>query len=69
MAQPDFWNDNEQAQKVIAENNILKEKRDTFVNLRDRLAILKHHLNYSRSNRTMIYKKISKHHLQIHKRP
>ena len=26
MAQPDFWNDNEQAQKVIAENNILKEK-------------------------------------------
>lgn len=40
MAQPDFWNDNEQAQKVIAENNILKEKRDTFVNLRDQISDL-----------------------------
>ena len=40
MAQPDFWNNNEQAQKVIAENNILKEKRDTFVNLRDQISDL-----------------------------
>ncbi len=30
MAQPDFWNDQEAAQKLIADNNILKEKRDSF---------------------------------------
>lgn len=40
MAEPNFWNDNEQAQKVINENNGLKEKRDTFVNLRDQIADL-----------------------------
>ncbi|WP_438361110.1 peptide chain release factor 2 [Limosilactobacillus kribbianus] len=40
MAQPDFWNDNESAQKVIGENNALKDKRDTFVHLRDQIANL-----------------------------
>nr|WP_191668270.1 peptide chain release factor 2 [uncultured Limosilactobacillus sp.] len=40
MAQPDFWNDNEKAQKIITENNNLKDKRDTFVNLRDQIADL-----------------------------
>ncbi|WP_434737599.1 peptide chain release factor 2 [Limosilactobacillus sp.] len=40
MAQPDFWNDNEAAQKVIGENNALKDKRDTFVHLRDQIANL-----------------------------
>ncbi|WP_407068183.1 peptide chain release factor 2 [Limosilactobacillus pontis] len=40
MAQPDFWNDNEAAQKVINANNALKEKRDTFVQLRDQIANL-----------------------------
>lgn len=40
MAEPNFWNDNEQAQKIINENNGLKEKRDTFVNLRDQIADL-----------------------------
>ncbi|KRL91593.1 peptide chain release factor RF2 [Lactobacillus kalixensis DSM 16043] len=33
MAQPDFWNDQEAAQKLIADNNILKEKRDSFLAL------------------------------------
>lgn len=33
MAQPDFWNNQEKAQKLIAENNILKEKRDSFLKL------------------------------------
>ncbi|WP_137538549.1 PCRF domain-containing protein, partial [Escherichia coli] len=40
MAQPGFWDDNTQAQKVINDNNELKEKRDTFVQLRDQLADL-----------------------------
>lgn len=40
MAQPDFWNDNEAAQQVINDNNELKEKRDTFVQLRDQIANL-----------------------------
>ena len=66
MAQPDFWNDNEQAQKVIAENNILKEKRDTFVNLRDQISDLKRRLNYCGWADDDL-QKISKHHLQIHK--
>ena len=33
MAQPDFWNDQEKAQKLIGENNVLKEKRDSFLKL------------------------------------
>lgn len=33
MLQADFWNDNQQAQKIIDENNLLKERRDTFLNL------------------------------------
>ncbi|WP_133286420.1 peptide chain release factor 2 [Lactobacillus pasteurii] len=33
MAQPDFWNDQEAAQKLISENNRLKEKRDSLMNL------------------------------------
>lgn len=33
MADPDFWNDNQKAQEVIADNNQLKEKYDTFNNL------------------------------------
>lgn len=40
MAQPDFWNDNERAQKLINDNNDLKAKRDTYVTLRDQLADL-----------------------------
>ena len=40
MAQPDFWNDNEAAQKVINDNNELKDKRDTFVQLRGQIANL-----------------------------
>ena len=40
MAAPDFWNDSEQAQKLINDNNQLKERRDTFTNLRDQLADL-----------------------------
>ncbi|KRN96594.1 peptide chain release factor 2 [Furfurilactobacillus siliginis] len=35
MADPDFWNDNVAAQKVIDENNGLKAKHDTFVELAD----------------------------------
>ncbi len=30
MAQPDFWHDQERAQKLIAETNLLKEKRDSL---------------------------------------
>ena len=33
MAQPDFWNDNVAAQKVIDANNILKGRRDDYLNL------------------------------------
>ena len=33
MAQPDFWNDQEKAQKLINDNNLLKEKRDSFLKL------------------------------------
>ena len=33
MADPDFWNNQEKAQKLITENNILKEKRDSFMKL------------------------------------
>ena len=38
MAQPDFWNDNERAQKLINDNNDCNAKRDTYVALRDQLA-------------------------------
>jgi len=44
MAQPDFWNDNERAQKLINDNNDLKAKRDTYVALRDQLADLETNL-------------------------
>ena len=30
MAEPDFWDDGVQAQKLINENNILKNKFDNF---------------------------------------
>lgn len=30
MAQPDFWDNQEKAQKLISETNLLKEKRDSF---------------------------------------
>ena len=33
MAQPDFWDNQEKAQKLISENNVLKEKRDSFLKL------------------------------------
>lgn len=33
MAQADFWQNQEQAQKLIAQNNLLKEKRDSFLKL------------------------------------
>ncbi|MCV3297019.1 peptide chain release factor 2 [Oenococcus kitaharae] len=33
MSQPDFWNDNEAAQKVIDETNVLKDRRDSFLSL------------------------------------
>ena len=37
MTDPNFWNDNETAQKVINENNDLKAKRDTYVHLKEQL--------------------------------
>ena len=37
MTDPNFWNDNETAQKVINENNDLKAKRDTNVHLKEQL--------------------------------
>ena len=40
MAQPDFWDNNEKAQQVIEESNLMKEKRDNFVDLRDAVADL-----------------------------
>nr|WP_283587376.1 peptide chain release factor 2 [Limosilactobacillus viscerum] len=40
MAQPGFWDDNTKAQKLINDNNALKEKRDTFVELREKIADL-----------------------------
>lgn len=33
MAQADFWQNQEEAQKLIAQNNLLKEKRDSFLKL------------------------------------
>ena len=33
MAEPDFWQDQQAAQKLIAQNNELKERRDTFTDL------------------------------------
>lgn len=41
MAQPGFWDDNAKAQKKINDTNALKEKRDTFVQLRDQITDLK----------------------------
>lgn len=40
MAEPGFWDDNVAAQKVINANNELKDKRDTFVKLRDNIGNL-----------------------------
>lgn len=37
MSQPDFWNDNQTAQKVIDETNQLKKRRDDYTNLIDSL--------------------------------
>ncbi len=37
MTAPDFWNDSQKAQKIINDNNQLKDRRDTFTNLRDQL--------------------------------
>ncbi|MBM6754032.1 peptide chain release factor 2 [Lactobacillus alvi] len=37
MAQPDFWNDQKTAQKLISENNELKARRDQFTTLRDQV--------------------------------
>lgn len=37
MAQPDFWNKQEAAQKIINETNILKEKRDSYLELKKSL--------------------------------
>ncbi|WP_439425795.1 peptide chain release factor 2 [Oenococcus alcoholitolerans] len=33
MSQPDFWNDNEAAQKLIDTTNVIKSRRDSFVDL------------------------------------
>ncbi|QFG51543.1 peptide chain release factor 2 [Lactobacillus acetotolerans] len=33
MEAPDFWNNQEKAQKLITDNNALKEKRDSFLSL------------------------------------
>lgn len=33
MTEPGFWDDNDKAQKVIEENNVLKNQRDSFLNL------------------------------------
>ena len=33
MTEPGFWDDNTKAQKVIEENNVLKNRRDSFLNL------------------------------------
>ncbi|GAB6092606.1 peptide chain release factor 2 [Furfurilactobacillus curtus] len=35
MAEPDFWNDNVAAQKLIDANNALKAKHDTFMELQE----------------------------------
>lgn len=40
MAEPDFWNDQEAAQKLIGETNVLKEKRDSFMALEKNLGDL-----------------------------
>ncbi len=37
MAEPDFWNDQEAAQKVINANNVLKTKHDNFYALANKL--------------------------------
>lgn len=34
MTQADFWDNQEKAQKLIAENNVLKEKRDSFLKIK-----------------------------------
>lgn len=33
MAEPGFWDNQEKAQKLISETNLLKEKRDSFLAL------------------------------------
>jgi peptide chain release factor 2 len=33
MAEPDFWNNNEKAQKIIDQTNVLKTRRDSFLSL------------------------------------
>ena len=40
MAQPDFWNNQEKAQKLISETNRLKEKRDSFLKLQTKVQLL-----------------------------
>lgn len=35
MQDPDFWHHQEQAQELITANNLLKEKRDSFVHLQE----------------------------------
>lgn len=40
MAQPGFWDDNVKAQKLINETNELKDKRDTFVQLKEQIGEL-----------------------------
>lgn len=37
MSQPDFWNDNSRAQKIINESNILRKKYDGFQNLKNQI--------------------------------
>lgn len=34
MAEPGFWDNQEKAQKLISETNLLKEKRDSFLALK-----------------------------------
>ncbi len=35
MQEPSFWDDQEKAQQLISANNLLKEKRDSFIQLRE----------------------------------
>ena len=35
MQEPSFWDDQEKAQNLISENNLLKEKRDSFLSLQE----------------------------------
>ncbi|KRN90325.1 peptide chain release factor RF2 [Ligilactobacillus ceti DSM 22408] len=40
MAEPEFWNNQEKAKSIIADNNLLKEKYDTFHELDEAVAEL-----------------------------